>query len=146
MVVVVTEESNDAVGVTIVAQADEIADGYLFNGRLSLFSKLDDGRGGRNLLFSSNSCVAKSDGFVLRKICDGDDGDDDEFDDDEVDEERSEGTGNEGGWLFRWRQGDEQCRHECATELEFDGSRRSAERRRQIDWTFFSIRLTFHIS
>lgn len=108
VVVVGTDESNDAVGVTIVEHVDE----YLFNGRLSLFANVDDGNGGRNLFVSSVSCVAKSDGFVLRKIWDGDDGDDEEFDDDDADDERREGMGKHGGLLLRCKHGDEQCRHE----------------------------------
>lgn len=98
VVVVVTDESNDAVGVTIVEHDDEIDDGYLFNGRLSLLVNVV-GKGGRNLFVSSVSCVAKRDGFVLRKICDGDDGDDEEFDDDDADDERREGMGKHGALL-----------------------------------------------
>lgn len=108
VIVVVTDESNDAVGVTIVEHDEDIDDGYLFNGRLSLLVNVVVGNGGRNLFVSSVSCVAKRDGFVLRKICDGDDGDDEEFDDDDADDERREGMGKHGVLLLRCKHGDEQ--------------------------------------
>ena len=104
---VLTDDRSDAVGVTIVEQ-EEGMDGYLLvNG--------ERGKGEMNLFVSSLSWLLIEGTCALRKICEGDEGDDDEFDDEEADEERRDGIGRHGGFI-RWNEDEEQFRQDCWTD------------------------------